>query len=167
MDRIWGCLAGGRTKPPTWLSSKPPGYAPPLFLYLALFSAAQAVREVLRTLKRENSLTPVRTISFRSMITTTVGLKALLAREESYDRAAASLVHKRAAEWARMNSQLLIRGIEKPQARCFETRTRALLRCGPRLRSERSSASKHRPPRAWHRPVARGTRRSGPGMTQK
>jgi hypothetical protein len=64
---------------------------------LALFSAANAVREVLRTLKRENSLAPCqdRLIPLDDYYEL-VGLKALLAREESYDRAASSLVHKRA-----------------------------------------------------------------------
>jgi methylisocitrate lyase len=69
------------------------------FPSLALFSAAQAVREVLRTLKRENSLAPCqdRLIPLDDYYEL-VGLKALLTREESYDRAAASLVRKRAAE---------------------------------------------------------------------
>jgi methylisocitrate lyase len=69
------------------------------FPSLALFSAAQAVREVLRTLKRENSLAPCqdRLIPLDDYYDL-VGLKPLLTREESYDRAAASLVRKRAAE---------------------------------------------------------------------
>ena len=50
-------------------------------------------------LKRENSLTPCqdRLIALDDYYEL-VGLKPLLAREESYDRAAASLVQKRAAE---------------------------------------------------------------------
>jgi methylisocitrate lyase len=69
------------------------------FPSLALFSAAHAVREVLRTLKRENSLAPCqdRLIPLNDYYEL-VGLKPLLAREESYDRAASSLVQKRAAE---------------------------------------------------------------------
>jgi 2-methylisocitrate lyase-like PEP mutase family enzyme len=69
------------------------------FPSLALFSAAHAVREVLRTLKRENSLAPCqdRLIPLDDYYEL-VGLKPLLAREESYDRAASSLVQKRAAE---------------------------------------------------------------------
>jgi methylisocitrate lyase len=69
------------------------------FPSLALFAAAHAVRNVLRILKRENSLTP----TFDHLLPLEdyyelVGLKAQLAREESYDQAAAALVHKRAAE---------------------------------------------------------------------
>src|SRR5258705_13095704 len=64
-----------------------------------LFSAAQAVRSVLRTLKRGNSLAPCQ----EQLIPLDdyyelVGLKPLLAREESYDQSAAALVQKRAAE---------------------------------------------------------------------
>jgi methylisocitrate lyase len=69
------------------------------FPSLALFAAAHAVRNVLRILKRENSLTP----TFDHLLPLEdyyelVGLKAQLAKEESYDRAAAALVQKRAAE---------------------------------------------------------------------
>jgi 2-methylisocitrate lyase-like PEP mutase family enzyme len=69
------------------------------FPSIALFAAAQAVRNVLRILKRENSLTA----TFDHLLPLDdyyelVGLKALLAREESYDKAAAVLAHKRAAE---------------------------------------------------------------------
>jgi methylisocitrate lyase len=69
------------------------------FPSLALFSAALAVRDVLRTLKRENALAPCqdRLIPLDDYYGL-VGLNELLAREESYDRAAASLAHKRAAE---------------------------------------------------------------------
>jgi hypothetical protein len=54
---------------------------------------------VLRVLKAENSLTA----TFDHLLPLDdyyelVGLKALLLREESYDKAAAALVHKRAAE---------------------------------------------------------------------
>ena len=57
------------------------------------------MRNVLRILKRENSLTA----TFEHLLPlddyyALVGLKEQLAREESYDRAAAALVHKRAAE---------------------------------------------------------------------
>jgi 2-methylisocitrate lyase-like PEP mutase family enzyme len=69
------------------------------FPSIALFAAAHAVRDVLRILKRENSLTA----TFDHLLPLEdyyelVGLKALLAREESYDKAAAALAHKRAAE---------------------------------------------------------------------
>jgi 2-methylisocitrate lyase-like PEP mutase family enzyme len=69
------------------------------FPSLALFAAAQAVREVLHALKRENSLAPCqdRLISLDDYYDL-VGLKSLLTREESYDEAAASLLQKRAAE---------------------------------------------------------------------
>ena len=69
------------------------------FPSIALFAAAHAVRNVLRILKRENSLTPTQ----EHLLTLEdyyelVGLKQQLAREESYDKAAAALAHKRAAE---------------------------------------------------------------------
>jgi methylisocitrate lyase len=69
------------------------------FPSLALFAAANAVRSVLRILKDKNSLTP----TFPHLIPLEdyydlVGLKAMLTREESYDKAAAALAHKRAAE---------------------------------------------------------------------
>jgi methylisocitrate lyase len=69
------------------------------FPSIALFAAAHAVRNVLRILKRENSLTA----TFDHLLPLEdyyelVGLKALLAREESYDKDAAALAHKRAAE---------------------------------------------------------------------
>jgi 2,3-dimethylmalate lyase len=69
------------------------------FPSLAIFAAAHAVRNVLRILKRENSMTP----TFDQLLTLDeyydlVGLKDQLAREESYDKAAAALVQKRAAE---------------------------------------------------------------------
>ena len=69
------------------------------FPSLALFAAAHAVRNVLRILKRENSLTA----TFDQLLLlddyyALVGLKEQLAREEAYDRAAAALARKRAAE---------------------------------------------------------------------
>jgi methylisocitrate lyase len=69
------------------------------FPSVALFAAANAVRNVVRTLKNENSLGPCQPhlIPLEDYYDL-VGLKALLEREESYDRAAAALVQKRAAE---------------------------------------------------------------------
>jgi len=69
------------------------------FPSLALFAAAHAVRNVVRLLKRENSLAPTQEhlIPLEDYYDL-VGLQALLTREESYDQAAAALVHKRAAE---------------------------------------------------------------------
>jgi 2-methylisocitrate lyase-like PEP mutase family enzyme len=69
------------------------------FPSIALFAAANAVRNVLRILKKENSLTA----TFDHLLPLDdyydlVGLKAMLTREESYDKAAAALVQKRAAE---------------------------------------------------------------------
>ena len=69
------------------------------FPSVALFAAANAVRNVLRILKRENSLTP----TFDHLLPLEdyydlVGLKQQLAREETYDKTAAALAHKRAAE---------------------------------------------------------------------
>ena len=69
------------------------------FPSLALFAAAQAVRKVLGILKREDSLAPCQD----SLIPLDdyyelVGLPTLLAREETYDQAAAALTHERAAE---------------------------------------------------------------------
>src|SRR5438477_753475 len=69
------------------------------FPSVALFAAANAVRNVLRTLKHANSLTPCQ----EQLIPLDdyydlVGLKPLLAREESYDTLAATLTKKRAAE---------------------------------------------------------------------
>ena len=76
------------------------GVAAATFPSIALFAAAQAVRNVLRMLKRENSLTA----TFDHLLPledyyALVGLQEQLAREESYDRAAsAALARKRAAE---------------------------------------------------------------------
>jgi methylisocitrate lyase len=69
------------------------------FPSLPLFAAAQAVRGVLGILKRERSLAPCqdRLLPLDDYYDL-VGLKALLAREEAYDRAAVALVRKRAAE---------------------------------------------------------------------
>ncbi len=69
------------------------------FPSLPMFAAAAAVRGVLGILKRERSLTPCqdRLLPLDDYYEL-VGLKALLAREEAYDRAAAALVRKRAAE---------------------------------------------------------------------
>src|SRR6476659_6151354 len=69
------------------------------FPSVALFAAAQAVRNVLRTLKQGNSLAPCQDqLIPLDDYYELVGLKALLAREESYDVAAAALVRKHAAE---------------------------------------------------------------------
>ena len=62
------------------------------FPSIALFAAAHAVRNVLRVLKHENSLTA----TFEHLLPlddyyALVGLKELLAREESYDKTAAAL----------------------------------------------------------------------------
>jgi len=69
------------------------------FPSVALFAAAQAVRNVLRLLKHGNSLAPCQDhLIPLDDYYDLVGLKPLLAREESYDKAAAALVQKRAAE---------------------------------------------------------------------
>jgi 2-methylisocitrate lyase-like PEP mutase family enzyme len=75
------------------------GVAAATFPSIALFAAANAVRNVLRILKRENSLTS----TFDHLLPLDdyyelVGLKAMLTREESYDKAAEALTQKRAAE---------------------------------------------------------------------
>ncbi|MEA2905141.1 MAG: hypothetical protein QOI12_2528 [Alphaproteobacteria bacterium] len=69
------------------------------FPSVALFAAANAVRTVLRLLKRDRSLAPCQEhfIGLDDYYDI-VGLKPLLAREEAYDKAAAALVRKRAAE---------------------------------------------------------------------
>jgi 2-methylisocitrate lyase-like PEP mutase family enzyme len=69
------------------------------FTSLPLFAAAQAVRGVLGILKHERSLAPCqdRLLPLDDYYDL-VGLKALLSREEAYDRAAAAVVQKRAAE---------------------------------------------------------------------
>ena len=69
------------------------------FPSIALFAAANAVRNVLRVLKRSDTLAPCQEhLIPLDDYYNLVGLKDLLAREESYDKAAASLVQKRAAE---------------------------------------------------------------------
>ena len=69
------------------------------FPSVALFSAANAVRNVLRLLKTNDTLAPcqphlIPLDDYYGL----VGLKPLLAREEAYDKAATALVQKRAAE---------------------------------------------------------------------
>jgi len=69
------------------------------FPSLPLFAAVNAVRNVVRLLKQSDSLAPcqehlVPLDDYYNL----VGLKDLLTREESYDKAAAALVQKRAAE---------------------------------------------------------------------
>src|SRR6266478_4273390 len=69
------------------------------FPSVALFAAAQAVRKVMGLLKRGNSLAPCQEhLIPLDDYYELVGLKPLLAREESYDQAAEALVRKRAAE---------------------------------------------------------------------
>jgi methylisocitrate lyase len=69
------------------------------FPSLPLFAAANAVRSVLRLLRRDNSLSACQEhLIPLDDYYDIVGLKDLLAREESYDKAAAALVQKRAAE---------------------------------------------------------------------
>jgi methylisocitrate lyase len=69
------------------------------FPSLPLFAAANAVRNVLRILKRSDSLAPCQELLIPlDDYYELVGLKDLLTREESYDKAAAALVQKRAAE---------------------------------------------------------------------
>src|SRR5438874_1310027 len=69
------------------------------FPSVALFAAAAAVRNVLRLLKRDRSLDPCQEhlIALEDYYDL-VGLKPMLAREESYDRLASTLTKKRAAE---------------------------------------------------------------------
>ena len=69
------------------------------FPSVALFSAANAVRNVLRLLKSNDTLAPCQPhlIPLEDYYGL-VDLKPLLAREEAYDKAAAALVQKRAAE---------------------------------------------------------------------
>ena len=69
------------------------------FPSVALFAAANAVRNVVRLLKCDNSLAPCQEhLLPLEDYYGLVGLKEMLAREESYDKAAASLIQKRAAE---------------------------------------------------------------------
>src|SRR5436190_2943175 len=69
------------------------------FPSVALFSAANAVRNVVRLLKRENSVAPTQA-QFLPLeeYYDLVGLKPLLAREQRYDEEAAALARQRAAE---------------------------------------------------------------------
>src|SRR5437588_6368854 len=75
------------------------GVAAVTFPSVALFSAAHAVRDVLRMLKRENSLASAgdHLLPLPDYYDL-VGLKPQLAREEGYDKSAAALATKRAAE---------------------------------------------------------------------
>jgi methylisocitrate lyase len=69
------------------------------FPSIALFAAAHAVRKVLGIFKRESSLAPCQDhLIPLDDYYALVGLKPLLAREQSYDQQAAALAHKRAAE---------------------------------------------------------------------
>lgn len=69
------------------------------FPSVALFSAANAVRNVLRLLKASDTLAPCQEhLLPLEDYYDLVGLKPMLTREETYDKAAAALVHKRAAE---------------------------------------------------------------------
>ncbi|MCC6888029.1 MAG: oxaloacetate decarboxylase [Hyphomicrobiales bacterium] len=69
------------------------------FPSLPLFAAAHGVRSVLRLLKSQNSLTPTQEhVLTLEEYYDLVGLKAMLEREEAYDREAAALTQKRAAE---------------------------------------------------------------------
>jgi 2-methylisocitrate lyase-like PEP mutase family enzyme len=73
------------------------GVAAVTFPSVALFAAAQAVREALATLQRDRSLAGVgQKLMPLPDYYELVGLKAQLAREESYDRAAEELVRKMA-----------------------------------------------------------------------
>jgi methylisocitrate lyase len=69
------------------------------FPSVALFAAANAVRNVLRLLKTSDTLAPCQPhLLPLDDYYDLVGLKPLLAREEAYDKAATTLVQKRAAE---------------------------------------------------------------------
>jgi methylisocitrate lyase len=69
------------------------------FPSLPLFAAAQAVRTAVRTLKEKNSLSACQDqVLTLDEYYDLVGLKPMLAREEAYDKAAAALTQKRAAE---------------------------------------------------------------------
>ena len=75
------------------------GVAAVSFPSVALFAAAEAVRQAMAALKRDRSLAALSSSlmplpDYYELI----GLKAQLAREEAYDRAAAALASKRAAE---------------------------------------------------------------------
>jgi methylisocitrate lyase len=69
------------------------------FPSLPLFAAAKAVRDSIRVLKRENSLSACQDhVLALDDYYGLVGLKPLLEREERYDNEAAALTRKRAAE---------------------------------------------------------------------
>ena len=69
------------------------------FPSLPLFAAAKAVRDSVRTLKQKNSLSACQDqVLALDEYYDLVGLKPMLAREEAYDKAAAALTQKRAAE---------------------------------------------------------------------
>ena len=75
------------------------GVSSATFPSISLFAAAKAVRDVLRLVKGSDTLAPCQEhLIPLDDYYNLVGLKDLLAREESYDKAAASLVQKRAAE---------------------------------------------------------------------
>ena len=69
------------------------------FPSLPLFAAALGVRNAIRTLKSKNSLSACQDqVLTLEEYYDLVGLKPMLAREEAYDKAAAALTQKRAAE---------------------------------------------------------------------
>jgi 2-methylisocitrate lyase-like PEP mutase family enzyme len=69
------------------------------FPSLPLFAAALGVRTALRSLKEKNSLSACQDqVLTLEEYYDLVGLKPMLAREEAYDKAAAALTQKRAAE---------------------------------------------------------------------
>jgi methylisocitrate lyase len=75
------------------------GVSSATFPSIALFAAANAVRNVLRVLKRSDTLAPCQEhLIPLDDYYNLVGLKDLLTREERYDNAATALVQKRAAE---------------------------------------------------------------------
>jgi methylisocitrate lyase len=69
------------------------------FPSLPLFAAAKAVRDAIRTLRDKNDLMACNDQVLKlEEYYDLVGLKPMLAREEAYDKAAAALTQKRAAE---------------------------------------------------------------------
>jgi methylisocitrate lyase len=75
------------------------GVAAVTFPSVALFAAAEAVRHAMAALKRDRSLAALGdSLMPLPDYYELIGLKAQLGREEDYDRAAAALVSKRAAE---------------------------------------------------------------------
>ena len=103
VDEIASWEVRAKTAQPSKLRSleelQAAGVVAATFPSLALFAAAHAVRNVLRILNRENSLTA----TFDHLLPleeyyALVGLKEQLAREEAYDQAAAALARRRAAE---------------------------------------------------------------------